>query len=447
MTKTVIVGGGWAGLAAAVELTRQGVQVTLLESARSCGGRARRVVYRGMPFDNGQHLMIGAYQQTLRLLKICGVAPDQALLRAPLHFSFYGDGAAPKGEVQRAIRLPRLPAPLHMASGILMATGMSWSTRYQLITASLRFMLKRFQLPADCSVDELLRQAGQDSQTISALWQPLCLATLNTPTHLASAEIFLRVLRDSFTRTYRDSDTMLARSDLTALLVDPAIRYIRAHGGEVHSAARVHEISLNHSGVTGVVSNGTTIEAKNLILATPPAQAAKLLQQHTQAHPLLNPLVVALQRFEYQPIITLYLQYDEAARLPQPFVGFDGTLIQWLFDRHLCGQAGVMAAVISAAGEHSSWSRQQLTAVVTAEIANHFPALGKPRDSWLLHDRHATFAATVGVNTIRPANQTAINGLWLAGDYTATGYPATLEGAILSGVAAGRGIIAQNIRK
>ncbi|MDH3355659.1 MAG: hydroxysqualene dehydroxylase HpnE [Chromatiales bacterium] len=438
MAKTVIVGAGWAGLAAAIELTRQGVPVTVIESAKACGGRARKIDYRGAQFDNGQHILIGAYREIFRLLKICGVDPQQVLQRAPLHFTFYGDGRK-----QRSIQLPRLPAPIHMAAGILQAKGMAWSTKWQLISASLRFLLRGFKLKSDCSVTALLQQAGQTESTIKALWEPLCIATLNTPPNIASAEIFLRVLKDAFTQSYRDSDTILSKVDLSTLFVEPAIRYIRAHGGEVLTSTRIKAIEINEKGITAALTDSMRIEAKNIILATPPPQTAQLLKPHAQLHPLVE----SLQRFEYQPIITLYLQYSEATRLPHPFVAFDDALTQWLFDRDHCGQPGLMAAVISAEGEHRHWSRTQITDQVKEEIAAHFPHLGDATESWLIHEKRATFAATVGSNAYRPTNQTSTAGLWLAGDYTDTGYPATLEGAIISGVASAHGLLSDNIRK
>ncbi|MCW8887483.1 MAG: hydroxysqualene dehydroxylase HpnE, partial [Gammaproteobacteria bacterium] len=428
--------GGWAGLAAAIELTHQGIPVTLIESAKSCGGRARRVSYRDAQFDNGQHLLIGAYHETLRLLAICGVNLEQQIQRSPLHFTFYGDG-----KEQRSIRLPRLPAPLHMAAGIVLSRGMSWSTKMQLISASLKFLITGFRIKEDCSVDQLLQWAGQKSRTIKALWEPLCIATLNNPTPLASAKIFLRVLRDAFTQSYKDSDTLLCRDDLSSLFVDPAIKFIRDHGGEVLNSTRVNAIEIESSGIHRVVTDNTTINATNIILATPPSQAALLLEPLTVQHPQLTPLVKSLRLFEYQPIITLYLQYGETCRLPQPFVGFDGTLVQWLFDHSHFGRPGMMAAVISAEGEHSGLSREQIIQTVTGEISEHFADLGEPKQCWLIHEKRATFASTVDIDQIRPVNQTPIPGLSLAGDYTATGYPATLEGALMSGVASAHEII------
>ena len=323
------------------------------------------------------------------------------------------------------------------------ARGINGTTKRQLISASLRFMLRGFKLEKDCSVDALLQQAGQSRATVKALWEPLCIATLNTPTHIASAEIFLRVLKDSFTRSHKDSDTLIPNGDLSWLFVKPALRYIQAHGGEVLTSTRVEEIQLNNGGLHSVKTDGATLESRNIILTTPPYQTARLLRPHQQ----FLPLVAALQQFEYQPIITLYLQYDESVRLPYPFVGFDDALTQWLFDRHHCGQPGVMAAVISCEGIHADWSREQITNRVKEEIDARFPELGDVKESWLIHEKRATFAASVGLNRLRPANQTAVDGLWLAGDYTATGYPATLEGALISGVASARGIISQNIRK
>lgn len=309
--------------------------------------------------------------------------------------------------------------------------------------ASLRFMLMGFKLKTDCSVAELLQQAAQDNDTIKALWEPLCIATLNTPTNIASANIFLRVLKDAFTRSCRDSDTLIPISDLSALFVEPALRFIKEHGGEVLTSTRVKTIEQSDNGLLKVVTDNTTLLRNNLILAIPPHQSAPLLSPHPQ----LSRLAQTLQQFDYQPIMTLYLQYDRQAQLAQPFIGFDEALTDWLFDRSHNGQPGLMAAVISSEGEHSNWSHDKVTRHVIAEIATHIPELGEPQKSWLIHEKRATFAAMVGINQLRPTNQTKVGGLWLAGDYTDTGYPATVEGAVISGVAAANGIISQNIRK
>lgn len=433
-----IIGGGWAGLAAAVELSHNGIPVTILESAKSCGGRARKITYQDSSFDNGQHLMIGAYHETVGLLKICGIDPEQVFQRAPLNFTFYN-----KNGGNRNIRLPRIVAPIHMIVGIMTASGISWSTKRQLIMASLRFMLMGFKLKTDSSVADLLQQVAQDNDTIKALWEPLCIATLNTPTNTASANIFLQVLKDAFTRSCRDSDTLIPVSDLSALFVEPALRFINEHGGEVLTSSRVKSIEQSDNGSFKVITDTATLESINVILAIPPHQSVPLLSPHPQ----LSHLTEMLQQFTYQPIITLYLQYDRQAKLTQPFVGFDEALTDWLFDRSHNGQPGLMAAVISSEGEHSNWSRDKVTRHVIAEITARIPELGEPRKSWLIHEKRATFAATVGLNQHRPANRTKLGGLWLAGDYTDSGYPATVEGAVISGVAAANGIISQNIRK
>ena len=151
-------------------------------------------------------------------------------------------------------------------------------------------------------------------------------------------------------------------------------------------------------------------------------------------YPVLTALASSLQQFQYEPICTVYLQYPESARLPVPMLGMLGGVGQWAFDRQLCGQPGLIAVVISSSGIHMAWPNSQLVDVISAELANLFPRWPQPASTHVIREKRATFASQVNINQSRPTNQTAVEGLWLAGDFTQTGYPATLEGAVRSGV-------------
>lgn len=434
MKPVIVVGGGWAGLAAAVELSAAGIPVQVLESAPQLGGRARSVPLDAQTVDNGQHLLIGAYHETLRLLQQIGVNATTALLREPLQLTVQRD------HVRLQLAAPPLPAPLHLAWALLRAAGLRAGERHAALAFCLRTWRQNFHVTPDISVAQLL--AGQPAGLVRALWEPLCLATLNTPIQQASAQVFLRVLRDAFTQRRHDADLLHPRHDLARLLPQPAQRYIENHGGTVTTRCRVSALLLDGTEHT-VAAHGTSLPASHIILATAPWHAAPLLA----AHPPLQPLAQQLLALGSAPITTVYLSYPAGTTLGCAMLGFEHGMPHWFIDRGIaCGQHGLMAAVISGPGAHMAMAATELGAQVAAAIARHFPHWPAPQQIHTLREKRATFLCDVGSNARRPTNATPMPGLWLAGDYTDTGYPATLEGAMRSGVQCARRIIAMQTR-
>lgn len=425
----MVVGGGWAGLAAAVELSTAGVPVQVLESAPQLGGRARSVLLDAQTVDNGQHLLIGAYHETLRLLQQIGVNTTAALLREPLQLTVQRD----RGRLQ--LTAPPLPAPLHLAWALLRAAGLHAGERGAALGFCLSAWRQKFHVTPDISVAALLER--QPASLVRALWQPLCLATLNTPLQQASAQVFLRVLHDAFTQRRHDADLLHPRHDLARLLPQPARRYIEDHGGSVTTRCRVSALVLDGA-EHAVTANGTTLPASHIILATAPWHAAPLLA----AHPSLQPLAQQLLTLGSTPITTVYLSYPAGTTLGCAMLGFEHGMPDWLIDRGIaCGQHGLMAAVISGPGTHMALDNATLAEQVAHEVARQFPQWPAPQQIHTVREKRATFLCDVDSNARRPANATPLPGLWLAGDYTDTGYPATLEGAVRSGVQCARRII------
>lgn len=432
--RVVVVGGGWAGLSAAAMLSRAGLPVTLCEAARQLGGRARRLLFGRHGIDNGQHLMIGAYTATMDMLSILGVNEARTLHRRPLRLEMHDTNG-------RRVRLaaPTLPAPLHLLAALVGARGLGARARWRAASMCVGLALRGFQLETDVSVAALLERYGQPPNLVRALWEPLCLATLNIPIEQASARVFLRVLRDSFTGTHHASDLLFTATDLGALLPDPALEFIEAHGGSVHLGQRVTALQIEGGRVRGVIANGGLVGAEHVVLAVPPHAARPLLAPH----PELKAVAEQLARFTYEPICTVYLQYPESVRLPTPMLGMLGTTGQWAFDRGLSNQPGLIAVVISARGPHMQLANAELVARVESELAAMFPDWPAAVETLVIREKRATFSCHVGIDQSRPVNAMPIGGGWLAGDYTATGYPATLEGAVRSGLQCARQIIAR----
>jgi squalene-associated FAD-dependent desaturase len=411
--KIAVIGAGWAGLSAAVELAAQGIPVTVFEAAPNLGGRARGFNHNGIQLDNGQHILLGAYRETLHLMHQVGVDVDRALLRLPLRLETPG---------HLKLATPRLPAPLHLLAGLLTASGLNWSERLAAIEFMTRQRLTGFKLNQDRTVAEHL--TGQPENLVRLLWEPLCLAALNTPIGIASAQVFLNVLRDSFSRTRADSDLLLPRTDLSTLFPQAAARYIERKGGQVRLSTTITSIKTQPDGVT---LNGELFS--HVVCAGAPYTLSQLLGQM----PEMSELLATIGRFTWQPIATVYLQYPEQTVLPFPMIGLYASHAQWVFDRGtLCGQQGLLAAVISAEGPHLQLGHEQLVSAIQGELQTLLGDLPPPRWQQVIIEKRATFACTVGLQ--RPPNTTASPRIFLAGDYTASDYPATLEGAVRSGV-------------
>ena len=406
-------------MAAAVALADLGVRVTVYESARVLGGRARRVIRDGITLDNGQHILVGAYRETLCLLERVGMS-GTSMLRHPLHWTF-----PPRFAFRVA---SRLPAPWHVAAGLLNARGLSIAARVRCVRFFDWCKRRAFRLDADTTLASLLQAHKQPPDVIRFLWQPLCMAALNTPPDHASAQIFLNVLRDGLAADRSASDLILPRIDLTTLFPEAAARYIEQRQGIVRLGTPV--IGLDrHAERYAITTRSGRTEHAAVIVAVQPSHVAALLNH-------FDPLSEALRQINaltHQSIVTVYLRYGGKIELPFPLVGMSGIHGQWLFDRsHINGQRGLVAVVISAHGRENRSSHAELAQRVHEELVQMQPHLGRPEWTQVIEERQATF--TCAPNVCRPDQCTALAGLYLAGDYTASDYPATLEAAVRSGL-------------
>lgn len=409
MSRVAIVGGGWAGIAAAVALADAGHGITVFEMAPQLGGRARSVPGEP-PYDNGQHILIGAYRDSLALMRRLGVDPDTVLKRLPLALPYPGEPG---------LRLPPGPPLISFARGVLAHRGWPLAARLQLLGAAGGWLARGFRCDPGLSVAELC--AGLPMQVKRDLVEPLCVAALNTPAAQASAQVFLRVLKDALFSGAGSADLLLPRRPLSELLAGPATAWL---GERLRLSSRVQRIEpgwrVDGEAFDGVVLACTSVEAARLTADIAPAWSA------------------TAQGLGFEPIITVYLS-SPGSSLPAPMLALHegpDAPAQFVFDHGQLGSApGRFACVVSGA---AAWvERGGCAETVLAQATREFTWATPPVIDKVLTEKRATFACTPDL--ARPPAQVA-PGLFAAGDYVQGPYPATLEGAVRSGQAAAHGV-------
>lgn len=434
--RVAIVGAGWAGLAAAVRAVQRGHHVCVFEAARHVGGRARALPLRlpdgrDIRIDNGQHILIGAYTETLALMRDVGVNPEQALLRHPLDLR-YIDGSG--------LALPDWPQPFNLLWGVARAKGWRWRERLALLRRASAWQRSGFACPPHTSVAQLV--AGLPERLVRELIEPLCVSALNTPLHQASGAVFLRVLRDALFSTPGGSDLLLPRTDLGRLLPEAAAAWLQAQGAELQLGQRVDALHWQPDPDQRPRWRLNQQAFDHVIWATAAPHAAQAMQQSAAHAPpaVAEPLLDWAQqaaRVTHRPITSIYAQITplpsaHSPALPRPMLALRNSAqapAQFVFERDaLCPSpqaTGLLCFVIS----DSQGSRPTLEAAVVAQAQQQLGLCVQPL--FALTEKRATFACSTDLT--RPSPHIA-PGLSACGDYIEGPYPATLEGAVRSGL-------------
>ncbi len=399
----------------------------MFEAARTLGGRARGLEGhlpdgRAVTLDNGQHILIGAYTETLRLMQEVGVDTETALQRLPLTLKF-PDGAG--------LQLPRLPVPLDVLAGILRNGSWPLPERLGLLRAALGWKLRGFECEAQLSVADLCRTLGP--HVMQELIEPLCVSALNTPAHQASAQVFLRVLRDALFGVRGGSQLLLPRIDLTGLFPQAAAHWLARHGAAIQTGTRINTLQAK---AAQWQLNEELFD--RVLLACPSTEAARLVAAAAaaaQANPAaLQAWAATVAALHFEAITTVYA-WAADARLPAPMLALRHDTqhpAQFVFDRgQLDGSTGLLAFVVSASQGERETIQTQVLQQARSQLGLDLQAVQT------VVEKRATFACTPALQ--RPA-QTIAPGLLACGDYVAGPYPATLEGAVRSGLAAAQAL-------
>jgi squalene-associated FAD-dependent desaturase len=430
--RVAVIGAGWSGLAAAVTLSQADVPVTLFESAREPGGRARALDWNedGMTqrIDNGQHILIGAYRATLELMQQVKNVAEEGLQRLPLTL------ADTQG---LSLRAARLPAPLHLLFALSFARGLSLASRIAMVRLIESAKAIGWRLEQDTSVSAWLRTQRQPEELVRRIWLPLCVAALNTPPTIASAQIFLNVLRDSLGAERSASDLLLPMTSLDAALPYPAVEYLKRHGASIRLGTPV--LAVDEEGERCRIETRAGAEHFDAVVAAVPAhQVSNLFSRLSGVS--WERLREQCDAFTWQPIATCYLVFDGPIALATPMMALaenlqTGRFGQWVFARgQLGGRADTLAVVISANGPHLDLPQRELAIALHQQLREELKLKANLLGSRVITEKRATFAAVPGLR--RPTGATPSPRLVLAGDYVDCDYPATLESAVMSGRAA-----------
>lgn len=441
--RVLIIGGGFAGLAAGVELAECGVPVLLLERRAFLGGRAYSFTDKttGDTIDNGQHLMMGCYHATLDFLSRVG-ARDKLKFQANPQVDFL---SATTGHAR--FKCPALPAPLHLLAGLARLETIGWQDRLKALRVGLelrRLNGKRARL-AEISVREWLTELGQTARMQARFWDLVALATLNEQPEIASADMFARVLEEAFLRTKEDSQMVISRVGLSDLYTHDAQAFIEARGGQVRLNAEVARIEFaGGRAAAAVLRNGERIEAETIISAVPYFALRRMIAPAIVA---ASPSFRYLHQFKSAPIVSINLWYNEPVT-DLEFVGLLDARIEWVFNKNaIAGEMNKrrqhLALVISGAHRVATKSKEELIGLAVDEMKRFFPAARRqpPTHAFVVREQDATISHTPGTARLRPTQQTEFENFFLAGDWTDTGLPATIESAVQSGQQAARAIL------
>jgi squalene-associated FAD-dependent desaturase len=448
--RVVVIGGGFAGLAAAVALQERRHEVVLLERRGVLGGRATssRDSVTGEEVDNGTHLMIGAYTATCDLLHRAG-ASELLTFQENLRLEWVDDAG------RTALDCPPLVAPLHLLAG-LAGLRVPWAVKLQALRLGLAMRFGR--RPDGLTVAEHLRRCGQGETARRLLWDPLALAVLNEPVERAAAVLFHRVYREAFLRDHRASRLVFLRRGWGVLAARLA-RYFEGRGGVVRQGARAEEIVVEGERVTAVRGSERPAAREEIASGGAPrtfAQGADAVVSAVPTH-ALAPLLpdswrergsfAVLSRFGGSPIVSIEMWLDRVV-VDRVMLGLRDCAVDWVFDKgRLYGREGApqhLAFIVSAAYRSMERPNAELVGLAESALRRYFPAMAAAsvERTLVMREPLATFASSPELEPYRPGPDTDVAGLFLAGDWTDTGLPATIEGAVRSGLRAAERVCA-----
>jgi len=433
MKRVIVIGGGFAGLAASTELVSSGYSVTLIEQRSYLGGRAYSFEDRnsGLDLDNGQHLLMGCYENTFRFLKTIGTI-DRLYIQDNLHVNFLDTD----GDIYEFECLP-LPSPFHVVSGILRFEALKPLDRLRMMNMAWYMLFDRGGETRDYTVSKWLDRLGQGDESRRRFWNILTYAVMNEAPDLASGSLFKDVLIKAFFKNRRASRLMFPAVPLSRLYPEEGENYIRRHGGVIEKGCPVTGIVIEDDTVLGVrLRDGRVLKGDDYIAAVPYYSLRRLLPEEIiENYPSS---FRGIKELSPSPILSIHLLFDRSI-MDYPFAAFIDSPLHWIFNKEKIykdsAYRGLFSIVISGAHLHVGWDKERIEEMALREIRKIFPEAGSAKLLYckIIKEKFATFSPRPGIERYRPGQKTPLRNLLLAGDWTDTGLPATIEGAVISG--------------
>lgn len=430
--KVAVIGAGWAGAAAAWQLHKDGHEVVVFEAAHTIGGRARKHTSAALEqvVDNGQHILLGAYVATLNLMQELGINTDRCFYRFDLDIL--------SANHDFRFKAAPLPAPFHLIGSLFTAKGIPFKQRFKLIALQNYLIKNRWRVPAAMTVWQLLQHTQQPTILIQKLWQPLCIAALNTPIETACAQLFSYVLRDSLGGSRQDAQMLIPLINMSDIWPKLALQYADLRLGVV--VRELIEIEKKYQ------VNSEIFDA--VIVATNAPSTARLLRPLIKNNTLeKTQLIQGLDKLTFNPIATVYLKPEYAWENPHPMLMLEENqqklaVGQWVFNHAALPNSefkNIISVTISCANRLKEHNKIQIINAVINQIQSQVRTfLPRITHSELITEKRATFVASTHLK--RPTTHTPWKGIKVAGDWVDSDYPAVLEGAVRSGIAAARAI-------
>ncbi|MCC7431523.1 FAD-dependent oxidoreductase [bacterium] len=422
--KITIVGGGFAGTNAAILLSQKGFEVTLLESRSYLGGRANSFLKNGKIFDNGQHLLLGCYKETFKLFETLGT---KHLLNfyPKLELDFLNSNGK-----KFSLNCPKFPAPFHLLFGISGFENVSFAEKLTLLKLFFGFSTKNTD---EVSIENWLKNAFQTDFTTKLFWQPIATAVMNFPLEKSSAYLWENTLKTVFSGSYKNSLFVLPKTNYQKLFSVPALNFLVRNNTKVRLKTSVQKILQNENSFEIQLVNGEKLQTELLLLAVPVWKIKPLLEPKLAS----NPFFENIEKLDFAGIFDLTLFFEKAT-FEKDFLAFTNGFLQWIFNkRRLWKLSGgdQLSLTFSYSRSLGEISNNELVEKSLSELYRLVPELrgNKLLDFLVVREPKATFQPILGQEKFRLPQKTTIKNLFLAGDWTKTGFPSTIEGAALSG--------------
>ncbi len=418
MKKCVVVGGGFAGLASAVYLSKTGYNLELIEASPKLGGRAYSFTENstGDTIDNGQHIMMGCYKETLKFLSLIGASEDVEIQKY-LSINFLKENF----EVF-SLKAPAVPYPLNLLIALLRFSAINFSDRLGLLQFFSKIYFYNSRQLSKLTVKQWLQLEHQNENVIKSFWEILVVGALNTSIEKASAKVFSDILKQIFFRGTTSAAIVLPSKRLSDLYCLPAVKFIEERNGKISLSEKVEDIIIKNDKAILIKTNKRVIkEFGKVIFAVPPHALTRM--------GLVD--LVGTENFKYSTIVSIHLWLNKNP-LTEEFYGLIDSPIHWIFNHK-----NYISLVISDADYLVSTDKKNIVELAINELEKFTPLKREEiTQSKIIKEKQATFIPSNNIILHRPVSKTKIKNLFLAGDWTNTGLPSTIESAVKSGKSA-----------